>query len=1155
MSILRIALSMAVIAAAASTQETRATVSGTVLDPSGAAIAAATVTATNTATNLQLKAASGQEGNYVISALPPGPYEITAEAQGFRTFTRRGITLNVGDKVQIDIPLQVGSTTDSVTVTAELTGIESNQSVMGQLMETKKVADLPLNGRSFLMLLQLSTGVAFTARVGPGGWSGTRQWESGPGAGPFTMHGGVPGTNAFLMEGAALGNEGGASYIPLPDAIAEFKVAAPSTDASLGLSGGGVVNLTLKSATNEVHGLLSHFVRNNIFDANATQTNRAAAQRPDLKSQQHQWNNFSGMISGPLIRNKLFSTFSYDGFRERSPNPKTGTVPTLLQRQGDFSQTYNGAGQLIEIYDPLTTRLEGNKYVRDPFAANRIPNDRVAQISRNMIGFFPLPNFVTNPVTNFNNFAATPNVQKFRYDAINSKTDYLWNESHRTAATVTANFGNSYGSDNGIPASSPAAQGSHGPSTRDHRSAVLDHVWTASPTTIVTGRLGWDRWFESARRRSNEEFDGSSLGFKGLIGSSPVNRFPGIAISNYIYLGYQTILFQAYDTYSATFEAAKTLGRHTARVGTRLSQARHNYNWAGDLYGTFSFTQGFTQRDPQRSDATSGVALASFLLGYPAGGGTDLRPTLSRLNNTYSFYAQDDIRLTRTLTLNLGLRWDIQTPPTERFNRMVQSFDPNVTYQLGSGQAKGGLVFADPNNRTVWTTNLRDFQPRVGLAYQALRRMVVRGSYGLTYVPVNGTGGGSGIDQTGYARRTPLVATMGAGANAYIPGMPGAGTFENPYPSGLLQPIGSNFGPKTNVGQGVGYFDPDYQIPRVHQFQFGMDFELPWSSTLELSYVGSRTRKWPVSKAVNYVPLEERVKAIANPTYLNQPVANPFYGASEATGTYLAGSTVSNGMMMYKYPQFSSVTVSGLPFGNSSYNALQTRLNKRLSNGLSVTAAYTFSKTIVAQGYREAQYTDLYRVLADFDRAHHFTLAALYDLPFGKGKAVGGGWNGALDKVLGGWQYNIVAEVSSGAPLAMPDATPLRDPRLPDGQKSYKRYFNTCTQLTNGTRYGCVSADEPVTWLQLKPNEMRTFSPRFPNLKEPSRPIYNMSLFKHIPLTERINMEFRGEVFNTFNSPIYSAPNLSITSPQFGVVTLDQWNFPRNVQFALRLKF
>ena len=533
----------------------------------------------------------------------------------------------------------------------------------------------------------------------------------------------------------------------------------------------------------------------------------------------------------------------------------------------------------------------------------------------------------------------------------------------------------------------------------------------------------------------------------------------------------------------------------------------------------------------------------------------DANPGSTYLNQFVGLYLQDDFKISRRLTLNLGVRWDVQTPSTERFNRIITGFDPAAAYPLGQAQARGGITFADANHRQSWNTHYRDFQPRLGLAYQALAKLVLRAGYGLSFLPVNGAGGPSDVLQNGFARRTPFVATTGGGVDSYIPGLPGSGTLENPFPTGLLQPYGASLGAKTQVGQAITYLSTDYVIPRAHQINLGVDYELPGKVTAELAYVASRTRRFPASKQLDAITLSERLKGFADPNYLNAAVPNPFANAPELQGTGLASATVSRSQSLLPFPQFTGVTNAGMGVGNTSYNALETRINKRLSHGMTVAVSYTWAKILDRSAFRENQYDEPERVISALDRSQHLALNALYELPFGRGRHFGPRWNKALNGIAGNWQYNLVVEAQTGTPTAMPDATPVRDPVMAAGAQSFDRWFNTCTQLTNGQRSNCVSATEPVTWVQLKPNELRTYGSRFPNLRNPTRTQINMSLFKVFPIRERYQLEFRGEAFNAFNSPIYAGPDTSITSPSFGVVTRDQQNFPRSMQFALRLRF
>ncbi|HEY1337664.1 MAG TPA: carboxypeptidase regulatory-like domain-containing protein, partial [Bryobacteraceae bacterium] len=849
---LRLAVLGAVLATLACAQEYRALISGLVTDSSGAVIAGAKIVATNVATNVAVNTSTAADGRYVLAQVPTGSYTVTCEAAGFKKFTRSGVILGVGDRVAVNIMLEVGAQSDSVTVTAELAAVDTDRSVVSQMMDNKGVSELPLNGRQVFMLVQLSAGTIFTQQqFGASGFSGTRAWDTN---GSVTMHGGTTSSSQFNLDGASINaGTGEWKFAPLVDGIEEFKLTTPATDASLGLSGGGVLNMTMKGGTNQFHGTASEYVRNNIFDAVATQTNQSP-----IRATQHQWNDFSGLVSGPIRKNKLFFSSWYEGFRERVPFPVTQTVPSELERAGDFSDTRNASGQLIVIYDPMSTVASGNGFARTAFAGNRIPDTQQSTISKNLMQFFPHPNAPGNQYTHVNNYVASPNIGKYGYNAWYSKFDYVWSPNHRTTGSVSQDWGFEYRSGNGIQ-NSPAKSGND-PLRRINYGSTLDHVWTVNSTTVVDIRLGWQRYINYSAQEQADIFDGSSLGWKVPIGSSPVNHFPQIAYSGYLTMGTggytANRIFWPDQAYTLSGSVSKTRGKHFLKLGAMVVDTRPNRYTSGWTYGNFSFDGGFTRRDPQVSDSTSGNSIASFLLGAVASGNTDVNASSAARFHTYSLYAQDDLRLTSKLSFNLGLRWDLQTPITERYDRLLTGWDPTTKYTLGNASASGGLLFAKSGDRTSWDPSYTNFQPRIGVAWQFKPRFVMRGSYGISYLPLGGTGGLVTVRQNGYSRSTPYVSTSGGGANSYIPNLPGNSSWTNPYPNGVLQPYGNSLGLKTYVGQGVTFDDPNYTVPYVHQFNFGFEYELPWWNTvLEASYVGSRTRGITISKNMNAISL------------------------------------------------------------------------------------------------------------------------------------------------------------------------------------------------------------------------------------------------------------------------------------------------------------
>jgi len=336
-------------------------------------------------------------------------------------------------------------------------------------------------------------------------------------------------------------------------------------------------------------------------------------------------------------------------------------------------------------------------------------------------------------------------------------------------------------------------------------------------------------------------------------------------------------------------------------------------------------------------------------------------------------------------------------------------------------------------------------------------------------------------------------------------------------------------------------------------FQAGFDYELPFKTRLTASYVGSRTRRIAISRNLNAIPLAERLKGVASASYLSQAVPNPFAGAPELLGTSLGSATMSRNQSLMPFPQFTSITETAYSAGKSWYNGLEMRVNKRFSQGLNLVLAYTFAKAMEATSYLEPQYTFLDRELSSWDRTHNLSISASYELPVGKGKRYLNRMGPLLDRIAGHWQVNSFFVYLNGAPLAMPNAIPARDPRLRGTDQSLLRYFDTCTLLVNGTRSNCIG-DEPVTCIQLATNQLRTFSLYSPNMRASFLPRTNLSVFKIIPIRERIRLEFRASAFNAFNGKIYGSPNTTLTAATFGQVTLgSQANGPRAGELALRL--
>ena len=501
-------------------QEFRALISGVVKDPSGSAIPGATVTIRNVETNLAISYLTGVDGSYTIPQLPVGLYQLNVEAKGFKKYTRDGITLNVGEKAIADVQMQIGDTADSVTVNAELVGIENDQSVLGQTLASKTMVDVAFGGRNFLNFMEFSAGVLGQESISQ---SATDAGENNSGRDMnYEFQGGRPNAMLWTIDGASNGLQGGASFIPLEDEIAEMKVSTPISDASYGLSGGGVISITTKSGTNQLHGALNEFLQNSDLNAWTTQQKAAFAQSPAFKFRHIVDNVYSGMASGPVIKNKLFYTGAYDGRQTRSATLTNSSFPTMPQRAGNFSQTYNSAGQQDVIYDPLTTQQVGNSFVRTPFPNNTIPANRINPVAANILALEPAPNYISpnSPITNVSNYFIANNPSSVSYQGLSLKGEYLWNEKNRTSGAWdhTGRTGFS-ATGNGILRPDPLLTVNGDPIKRQHNGSRLDHVLTLNPSTILTLRAAWDFWVEKVYGRSQWGYDGTQARLHGTDGA------------------------------------------------------------------------------------------------------------------------------------------------------------------------------------------------------------------------------------------------------------------------------------------------------------------------------------------------------------------------------------------------------------------------------------------------------------------------------------------------------------------------------------------------------------------------------------------------------------------------------------------------------------
>jgi outer membrane receptor protein involved in Fe transport len=1126
-------------------QQITGAVTGTVTDPAGAPVSAAQVKLTNNGTSAVANTTSDAAGNFQFLLLPPGNYSLQVSNAGFKSFVREGIVVEVDRSLAVPVSLQLGQVSETIEVQGGADLLEPNTSSLGTVMEEKKVVDLPLNGRNPMGLANL---IPTVKGIGYFGGQVLSSWRLAA----VSIGGGQPLTNGFLVDGIAndkMVDSGPMTFLTV-DSTQEFKVQTNGMSAEFGRTSGGVISMITKSGTNTFHGSLFEFLRNEDLNANDFFANKAGrAIAPDKVNQ------FGGTFAGPLKRDKLFFFYNYEGYRERSASIETITSPTAAQRTGDFSGLRTSAGAPILIFDPNTTRPDPanpGRFIRDQFPGNVIPENRISSVGANILKYYPSPNL---PGLSANLFlqGATP-IDK---DTQTVRIDYNLSANRRIAGRYTydglnwqfANFFGNIADVDGRKIWIP------------RKSAFLSYTDSLSPTMLFDARVGFNHQVE-AYNTPSQGFDITQLGMpQSLLAqsqaaptSSKQGTFPRVAVSDLIpAFGGINAAANHTNTGSASATVTKIHGGQTWKFGYEYRLYQRNEFTLNYPVGFYTFNRQFTQGpSPDAASATSGYSVASLLLGIPSSGTGGINAASAITLKYNSLFFQDDWKLSRKLTLNLGLRWDKEGSPTERYN-IFANFDPSApSLQVPGLNLHGGLSFPGAGGRDsgFFASSNTNFQPRIGLAFQANQKTVVRAAYGISYVPT--TQGMYTTSQLGFSSTTPMVTSNDGGLTP-------ANTLSNPFPAGLIAPTGATLGSLTAVGTNISAAVYNPGRGYAQQWNFTIQHQ-PFENWLfEAGYVGNRgIHLFMYNENLNWLP--DRV-ANSYGASLATSVSNPFYGIIKSGP--LSATTVPQAQLLLPYPQFTALsgTIQGgvvNPFsyrGDSIYHALTAKVEKRFSKGLSILAAYSKSKLIdvgdnLTQvrpgGITGALVQDWSNLRAErskslYDVPQRLVLTTLYELPFAKNG------NRALRAVAGGWQVNGIMTIQSGLPIPiqMPANTfgadrPSVVPGASDqaSRQSLSQWFNTQAFTAPAAyTYGTVG---------------RTL----PDVSGDGLFNLDFSLFKNFLLRERYKFAFRAEAFNLTNTPTFEIPNPTYNTPTFGQVTATAFfPKPRVVQFGLRMDF
>jgi hypothetical protein len=1198
-------------------QSSRATLSGRVTDAQGAVVPGADVTVTSDDTTVKQTTKTNNEGNWIVQFLVPAHYSLTISAGGFRPNERHGIQLQTGDQKQIDVQLEVGSSTTQVTVSAETPLIDTTAAVSGTVIAQEQINEMPSMSRVATLLATLSPGVMQQDQ----NQNVAHAW-SHDAASQITVDGGRNNTrsNTFELDGMPNLKTGGqVAFIPAPDSIQEFKVVMNAYDSQIGRQAGGTIQMTLKSGTSRLHGSFYEFNQNNILNANLFQTNLTGGDKPPVH-----YNEYGGTIGGPVWipkaykhTDKTFFFFNYNGIRNKDPRFNIRSLPTDIERGGDFSQSYttqlvNGVRQKfpIQVFDPLTVGSDTNG-TRTLFPNMVIPVSRLSKVGQSILKYVPLPNTPSDGTSNATNNFVPSSSRENKMANVTVRGDHIWNNSNKTFASVRWYHEDELSGDEFHNAFTGAYQ------HRMTRGSGIDHVWTMNPSTVLDVKFNLTR-YEEPNNDHGVGFDASGLGFNpnytsrlfvpaapritGLFGDIGTNQAGSVTDTGY---------------YTLASNLTHVSGNMTFKYGAEFWVLQQANKDIGNQ-GRFDFGNEWTRQQAQVGGGTGvGSTLGSFLLGLPHNSNSSFPWNADKFWSQHyaAFYAQNDWRVTPKLTINLGIRWDFETPVTERYNRVTSLFDPNVQNPISDvAQAAYAKMLSDPKNasnpgvqilqqvlpasafkvmgaqlfngvngvpRGIQNINFGEVQPRIGFAYKLGPNTVIRGGFGRFAQASFNTPGSNG-----FSRSTSLNATSDNYRTAYD-------TLDNPYRDGIFAPTGAALGPMTNLGQGITWSNPD--PGRFHSWEYSAHLQHQIKSwLLEVGYTHNKT--YDITQDLNRnMPSFDLWKKYRSPALnfdatgrpLDQllwdtTVPNPFQGLAGVTGGASTNSTVAMNQLLNPITILGTMNENNNPWGKNQYDAMLAKIEHRFSNGFSVINSFTWSKLFEDTSWvgPEIAGRNVEHKLGGEDRPFHLSVAPIWNVPVGRGQKLGKSMNKVLDAVVGGWMLSGQFNIQSGVPVVF-NATDSfffsgQDFALPKGQQSLAQWFDTSQFIRFPAKNTDISAYPAWTGIQslpgynFKPSSsdtarngvyqdfatyVRTIPTRWADVRASRVNNVDAVISKSWSIREKVRVQYRFEAYNLFNHVRFGGPNTDPTSASFGKVDPTEQNNARLVQMALKLYY
>ncbi len=1128
-------------------QDYRGRVQGIITDPTNSAIAGATVTLVNAKTKTATTRTTDETGHYLFDFVEPGTYSVTAEFQGFGKSTNENVQVLVRSDLSVNMALKVGDVNQTVTVSDSAVEIQFNTTTLSQTIDGKMLKELPVLARNPFTLALLDPAVvnrySDVSKRNPFYQLSTTGVDVG---------GQTSGRNEVQIDGSPIGVGSRGSYAPPMDAVQEFTVQQNSIDAESGFSAGGVMNVGMKAGTNEYHGSAYYFGRNPKFNAVSNAFTRA----PNVVRN----HVYGGTFGGAIVKNKLFNFVTFEKWNNRQPYTKVMTLPTDLERAGDYTRSLNRQGVMRPIFDPLTTQTntQTNAVTRTPFAGNIVPQSRFDPTSRLFLADIWKPNGAGDDATGVNNYR-TGYAWFLNYWNFSNRTDWMitpkWRTFARYSVIRTRLDNNNYG---GTQATSSDNGG-----LMDALNGAFDSVYTLSARTVFNFRLGvvysedeYDSAWAQIGEKGLEKFWPGNAWYKPYLADMPAVYYPALNVGGATF-GKSSWWSYRPRKYSYQGSLGHDRGRHYMKFGMAYRHA-FEYSQLPNL-GSFPFNATPTANTFLAPDLlNTGSSWATFQLGAIDNSlnANYVAPRYTE-QDQYGLFFQDDFKLNRRITLNLGMRWEYETAPSERLLRLSRYLDlgnpipefqgantPVMPPQVAtiSGAPKptfnGAWVYATDDAKGLYHAPRRNLLPRVGIAYRVNDRTAVRVGYARYAVPV--------MSILGYSWRLPATDGFSVTSNGpvQLQGVP-QGVLSNPFPASnpLVAPLGRTTGRYTNIGGAATWSRQNLKTPMNDRFNFTIERDLVAGLKVDGTFF--------MNFGHNMVPEGQGGNAgfgrqlnMVNPqfgydykTALSAAVPNPFFGtpASVMPGQLRGQRTVPLSTLLRPYPQYGDLTEGFLPGVENRYKAVQLRVQRRFANGYSVVWGYNYNQESTG-GYFNApdEFANNLTMLPSTLPRHRMTLGSTIDLPFGKGQRFGSTMHPVLNAILGGWSTSHIFMWNSGNFLRFGQLDVTGDPG--NATREWSRWFNTSV------------------FKQATPFTPRTNPLQYSGITGPNFWQLDSTLSKNFSLTERFKLELRFEGYNLTNSVMPGNPNLTVTSTQFGGIT-SQVNYGREVQYTLRLHF